>query len=650
MIEIGNFSLCLCFIVAAYAAVASLLGIKLGEQRMIHSAETSTYGVFGLLTLASAALVYAFVTRNFEIEYVYHYSDKALPMFYTVTAFWAGQEGSILLWAWVLSLFAVLVVIQNRYSNRELMPYIIAVLMITCFFFVTIMVFVTPPFASFYFRPPDGKGLNPLLQNPGMIWHPPSLYLGYVGFTVPFAFAIAALITGQLDDAWIKSTRRWSLFSWVLLTAGIILGGQWAYVELGWGGYWAWDPVENASFMPWLTGTAYLHSVMIQEKKKMLKVWNMVLIMLTFALSIFGTFITRSGIISSVHSFGESSLGPLFMAFLTIILFVSMLLLMWRWKMLQSENELDSLLSRESTFLYNNLILVSICLVVLVGTVWPFISEAIRGDKSTVTAAYFDKINVPIGLALLILIGICPLIAWRKTSAQNLKRGFLLPAAVSLAGGVGLFAAGIRRGYPLASFTFCIFVVVTILTEFYRGTRARRETTGENPLLALGRLISKNKRRYGGYIVHIGVVLIYIGITGSSAYKVEKEVSVKEGEEFSIGDYTLKFERFSQYPTQSKVVNAAVVSVFDAGKKVDILTPEKNIHFKYSDQPVTEVSIYWNLKEDLYLILAGFDAQGRASFKAVINPLVVWLWIGGIVMGLGSVVAIWPDKKRRSYA
>jgi cytochrome c-type biogenesis protein CcmF len=646
MPEIGTFSLYLCFIVTAYATVATLVGAIAQERRMIASAEACTYSSLGLLTIVSAALIHALVTRNFEIEYVYHYSDKALPLFYTITAFWAGQEGSILLWAWMLSLFAVIVVIQNRHTNRELMPYVTAVIMVTCFFFVAIMVFVTNPFSSFHFKPPDGNGLNPLLQNPGMIWHPPTLYLGYVGFTVPFAFAIAAMITGKLDDSWIKSTRRWTLFSWIFLTIGIILGAQWAYVELGWGGYWAWDPVENASLMPWLTGTAYLHSMIIQEKRNMLKTWNIALISLTFILSIFGTFITRSGIISSVHSFGESTLGPLFMVFLLLTIAISILLVTRRWETLKSENELDSLLSRESTFLYNNLILVAICLVVFVGTVWPFIYEMAKGSQATVTAAYFDRINVPIGLALLILIGICPLVGWRKTSAKNLKRSFLLPGAISLISVIMLFIAGIRRGYPLTCAVFSIFVTVTILMEFYRGTHARCKVTGENPLLALGRLINKNRRRYGGYIVHIGVVLIYVGLNGSTAYKVEKEVSLKQGEDFTIGDYTLKFQSFSQYPTESKITNAAIVPVYKAGKKIDVLTPEKNIHYKHANQPVTEVSIHWNLKEDLYLILAGVDNNDRASFKAVISPLVVWLWIGGTVMTLGGVVAIWPDKKR----
>ncbi|MBI5787901.1 MAG: heme lyase CcmF/NrfE family subunit [Candidatus Schekmanbacteria bacterium] len=647
MVSIGEFSIHLAFFLAAYGAVAAIVGVVLKEERFVKSAEYTGYALLLLLTVTSAALIHAFVTRNFEIQYVYHYSDKALDMFYTVSAFWAGQEGSILLWAWLLALFTVITVAQNRHKHQEMMPYIISVLMITMIFFLTIMTFVTPPFATFHFKPEDGAGLNPLLQNLGMIWHPPTLYLGYVGFTIPFAFALAALISGQLDDAWIRSTRRWTLFAWLFLTAGIVLGGQWAYVELGWGGYWAWDPVENASFMPWLTGTAYLHSVMLQEKKDMLKIWNMVLIILTFTLCIFGTFITRSGIIGSVHSFGESSLGPFFITYLVIALSVSFGLLIQRRKELESSNELDSLLSRESTFLYNNLILVAMCLVVFIGTCWPFISEAARGTKATVTAAYFDKINVPIGLALLALMGICPLISWRRASVSNLKRNFIIPTAISLLGLAGLIGYGLRGFYPLMSLTFCIFVAVAITMEFVRGTTARRKITRENYLLAFWRLIGKNKRRYGGYVVHIGVVLTFLGITGSSAYKVEKEVTVSPGESFTIGDYTLKYEKYSSYPTQSKIVTAAILPVFKDGKKIDILTPEKNLHFKSSEQPVTEVSIHWNWCEDLYIILAGFMGDGLATFKVYINPMVVWLWVGGIVMAIGSVIAIWPDKKKR---
>lgn len=646
MVALGEFSIHLAFLLAAYGAVAAIVGVTLKNQRVVESAESTSYGILIMFTMAAAALMHAFLTNNFEIQYVYHYSDKALSTFYKASAFWAGQEGSILLWAWLLALFTVITIVQNRHKHKEMMPYIVLVLMISIFFFALVMAFVTPPFETFHFRPPDGRGLNPLLQNPGMIWHPPALYLGYVGFTIPFAFAVAALMSGHLDDSWLLSTRRWTLFAWAFLTAGIVLGGQWAYVELGWGGYWAWDPVENASFMPWLTGTAFLHSVMIQEKRGMLKIWNMVLIILTFSLCIFGTFITRSGIIGSVHSFGESSLGPFFIIFLGVVLAVGFGLLTKRSKMLESSNELDSLLSRESTFLYNNLILVAMCLIVFIGTCWPFISEAARNAKATVTAAYFDKMNVPIGLALLILMGICPLISWRRASINNLKRNFLIPTVISLIGTGGLLAYGLREFYPILSYTFSIFVGITILMEFIRGTSARHKGTGENYLLAFGRLVWKNKRRYGGYIVHIGVVLTYVGITGSSAYKTEKEITIKPGDSFTIGDYDLKYDKFSTYPTQSKYVNAAVVSVYKDGKKVDILTPEKNLHFKNSEQPVTEISLHWNLKEDLYIILAAFMGDGLATFKVYINPLVAWLWIGGVVMAIGSIIAIWPDKRK----
>jgi cytochrome c-type biogenesis protein CcmF len=635
-------------IVNAYGIVAAVVGAKTDNRGFIRSSENAAHALGLLLTLASGILLHAFVTGNYSLRYVYEYSDLALPLFYKVAAFWGGQEGSLLLWSWLLGIFGSIIIFQNRQINKQQLPYINAIMLAVNFFFVTILIREdSSPFALLPFTPVDGRGLNPLLQNPGMTWHPPSLYLGYVGFTIPFAFALSALITGKLDDLWIRSTRRWTLFSWVFLTAGIVLGGQWAYVELGWGGYWAWDPVENASFLPWLTGTAYLHSVMIQERKNMLKVWNMVLIVTTFVLVIFGTFITRSGVISSVHSFGVSELGPLFLMFLMAVIAISAIYVTIRLQDLKSENELDSLLSRESTFLYNNVILVAMMFVVLVGTCWPFVTETFMGYKSTVTAPYFDAINVPIGLTLLILMGICPLIAWRKTSGENLKKSFILPTAISLTGGVVLFAYGIRKGYSLTCFIFSIFVLVTILTEFYRGTAARHRMTGENPVLALGRLIWRNKRRYGGYVVHIGVVMMFIGITGSSAYKVEENFVVDKGDSFSIGGYTLTYEEFSSYRTKSKAVFAAIVPVFKDGKKIDILHPEKNLYFKGSEQPTTEVSIYWNLREDLYLILSAVDDNKTATFHALVNPLLVWIWIGGTVMFIGSLIAFWPDKQEK---
>ncbi|NIS62618.1 MAG: heme lyase CcmF/NrfE family subunit, partial [Proteobacteria bacterium] len=517
------------------------------------------------------------------------------------------------------------------------------VLMAITFFFLLLLVFVTSPFKRLPTVPPDGQGLNPLLQNPGMIFHPTTLFVGYVGFAVPYAFAMAALITGQLGEVWIKTTRRWTLISWFFLTVGNLFGAQWAYVELGWGGYWAWDPVENASFLPWLVATAYLHSVMIQEKRGMLKVWNIVLITLTFLLTIFGTFITRSGIISSVHTFGQSSLGWIFLVFLGIVILVSFNLLMNRLPSLKSRNELDSLLSRESSFLYNNLILVGIAFATFWGTIFPIISEAVRGVKITVGPPFFNKVNTPIGLALLALTGFCPLIAWRKASSESLRRNFFLPFLVTIAGGLVFYFSGVRQLYPFLSFTISLFVVSTIFLDFYRGGRARREMTGGSLFGALWALLTRNKRRYGGYIIHLGIVLVFIGITGN-AYKMEKQISANKGDSFKVKNYTIKFDSLSQYPTANKDVVVANLSVFNAGKTVALLAPEKNLH-RGQDQPTTEVAIHSTLKEDLYVILAGHEGE-TATFKVLVNPLVVWIWIGGAVMGLGTILVLFPDRRR----
>ncbi|MFQ5645316.1 MAG: heme lyase CcmF/NrfE family subunit [bacterium] len=646
--ELGNFSLVLAFLLTAYASIFSIVGARINNQKLIRSCENAVFGYFALFTLGAGLLIHAFVTGNFQLRYVYEYSDRALPMFYKVAAFWAGQEGSMFMWVWFLSLFTMIVIAQNRKINRRMMPYITGILSIVSFFFASIMIRgETNPFDLLPMIPFDGKGLNPLLQNLGMTWHPPSLYLGYVGFTIPFAFALAAMITGNLNDLWIRSTRRWTLFAWTLLTAGIILGGQWAYVELGWGGYWAWDPVENASFMPWISGTAYLHSVMIQERKDMLKVWNMVLIILTFVLTIYGTFITRSGVISSVHSFGVSSLGPIFGVFLLAVMAVTLTLLFNRLKELKSDNELDSLLSRESMFLYNNLVLVAMLVIVFFGTSWPFISEAVLGQQSVVTSTFYNQTNVPIGLALLLVMAFCPLIAWRKSSVKNLRENFVLPTIIMTVSGVLLFITGIREGYPLTSFCLCVFVLATIIIEVVKGARARYRITGEPSLIALYRLIWKGKRRYGGYIVHIGVILVFIGITGSSAYQVEKEITVRPGESFQLGEYNLRYVKYSDYESAGKLSISVIMEVYKAGRKIDVIYPQKDYWKKRPEQPTTEVAISWDLRKDIYIILNALNRDGSATFKAVINPLVVWLWIGGIVMAIGSTIAIWPDKREK---
>ncbi|MBI4594851.1 MAG: heme lyase CcmF/NrfE family subunit [Candidatus Tectomicrobia bacterium] len=646
MSDLGYFSLLTAFIISIYVSIVPVIGTKKQKEELILSAEKGTEALFFLVSVASFALLYLFLIRDFQNEYVANYSNRTLSVLYTIAAFWAGQKGSLLLWSWVLALCTVIVVWQNKNKNRELMPYVISILNIIQFFFLLLMVMVTDPFERLAYMPPDGKGLNPMLQNPGMIYHPLTLYLGYVGFAVPFAFAMAALITRQLGDIWIKSTRRWTIFAWFFLTLGNLFGAQWAYVELGWGGYWAWDPVENASFMPWLVGTAFLHSVMIQEKKDMLKVWNMALIVITFLLTIFGTFITRSGLISSVHSFGQSNLGPLFLGFLFLGLLFSAGLILSRLDMLKSKNELDSFISRESSFLFNNLILIGAAFATFWGTIFPMISEAVRGIKITVGPPFFNQVNVPIALALMFLTGICPLIAWRKASFSNLKKNFLIPFVVALVGLITFLALGMRHVYAVLSFFFIIFVLSTVVMEFYRGGRARKEMTGENPVKATLNLTWRNKRRYGGYIVHVGIMLMFIGFTGSSAFNVESMATLKPGESMNVKNYVIRYEGLSDAPSAHKHSVWANLRISNSGQDLGFLRPEKNF-FKGQEQPTSEVAIRTTLKEDLYTILAGYDKDGTATLKVLVNPLVMWIWIGGGVLTIGAIIAMWPDRREK---
>ncbi len=647
MTEIGTFTLIIAVIVTAYTLLASVLGARKRKLELVESAINATFALAGLLTISIGALTYAFITHDFQVAYVANHSSSDLPLAYTLSAVWAGQEGSLLFWAWLLSVFTVVVVIQNRRQNRSLMPYVIAVLVVVEMFLLILLIFVSPPFTRSGIVPSDGQGLNPLLQNPGMLFHPPMLFIGYVGFTVPFAFAVAALITGQLGDIWIRSTRRWTIFSWFFLGVGVFLGAQWAYVELGWGGYWAWDPVENASLMPWLTATAYLHSVMMQERKNMLKVWNMVLIILTFLLCIFGTFITRSGIISSVHSFGQSALGPFFLGFIVITITASLILLIKRLPLLKSTNELDSLLSRESSFLFNNLILIGAAAAVFLGTMFPVISEAVRGVKITVGPPFFNRVMVPIGLTLLLITGICPLIAWRKATGRNFRQNLLTPLVVSLVGSAVLFLAGMRHVYALLTFTISIFVVATIVMEFLKGVLARHSIKSESFPVALARLVWANKRRYGGYIVHVGMVLIFLGIAGSSAFKTSNEVFLKIGEQTSLRNYTITFEKLSQYPTKNKQVTAATLSVVRSGRRLGFVSPAIETYTRGSTT-ATEVAIKSTLIEDFYAILAGFEiTDGTATFKLIIIPLVSWIWIGGAVLAVGTLFVLFPDRRER---
>ncbi len=653
MNEIGEYSLLIGLGVSVYAAVTSFLGAKTGGKQMVKSAEYAMVTLFALVSITSIALINALYGNDFSLEYVYSYTNRDLGWFYRITAFWAGQKGSLLFWSWILALFSVMVILQNANKNRVLMPYVVFILAVTQAFFMLLMNVPSPVFEPMSFLPPDGHGLNPMLQNPGMVFHPPSLYLGYVGFSIPFAFAMAALFTGHLGDVWIRTTRRWTIFSWLFLTLGNLLGANWAYVELGWGGYWAWDPVENASFMPWLTGTAFLHSVMIQEKKDMLKTWNVTLISLTFILTIFGTFITRSGLISSVHSFGESTVGTYFGVFLIVAILFSAGVIAWRLPLLKSANSLDSLLSREASFMFNNLMLVGAAFAVFWGTMFPMISELVRGEKITVGPPFFNQVMTPIGLGLLLLTGICPLIAWRKATLTNTEKNFLIPLLITVTGSMILWGFGVREFTPWISFTICLFVASAILTEITKGVIARAAGGRENYAVALLNLMWKNKRRYGGYIIHIGVIMTFVGFTGSW-YNQDKEASLFPGGKIAIKDYVLTYYK-NDYSKPKDTVEETVATLLieKGGRKVGYAMPEHNMyHMKNANgegmpQPASEVSIYSTMVEDLYVIYAALNEDGSATFKVHVNPLVKWLWIGSLMMAAGSLFSMWPDKREK---
>ena len=646
MIELGEISLLLALITSIYSMIVSFWGGFKENQLLVKSGQNAMFATFGLLSFVSLILVRAFMTNDYSIQYVYSYSSADLAAFYKFSSFWAGQKGSLLLWGWMLSFFTTIVILQNRKHNQHLIPHVVGVLAITVVLFCWLMVGATPVFERMAAIPPDGYGLNPMLQNPGMVFHPPSLYVGFVGFTVPYAFAMAALMRRQIGDVWIRSTRRWLIFAWFFLTMGNLLGANWAYVELGWGGYWAWDAVENASFMPWLVGTAYLHSVMIQEKKDMLKIWNVTLIAITYSLVIFGTFITRSGLIASVHSFGETTVGMYFGIFLIIIITFSTYMIVSRRELLRSKNKLDSMLSRESSFLFNNLMLLGAAFAVFWGTTFPMISEAVRGVKITVGPPFFNTVMIPIAGGLLLLTGLCPLLAWRKATMSNLKRNFMVPLSVSLVFGVIIAVLGVRQVVAWVFFVLCAFVTATILMELIRGSGARMFRSKENPVKALYNLVTRNKRRYGGYIIHIGVVFMFVGFSGN-IYNEKKEASIRVGESITINDYKLTYYGYEvTHPNPSKEEVVANLLVEQNGKKIGFLRPEKNFYVNFN-QPNSEVAIHSTMKEDIYAIFAALTSDGKATFQIHVNPLVKWLWVGGMIMGFGTIIAMWPDARER---
>ena len=647
MSDLGSIAILLSFFITIYSLVACSVAAKTGSRAFAQSGGNGLVSVAFLILVAVCCLVYELVTLDFSLRYVALNTSTDLPVIYRVTALWAGQAGSLLLWSFVLSLYAAFVVLRSREKGGD--PYVNAVLCAVSLFFLFLITYVEDPFEKLGVAVGEGRGLNPILQNGYMAIHPLTLYVGYVGITVPFAFGIAALLSGRLGDEWIRNCRKYALFSWMFLSAGLLLGARWAYLELGWGGYWAWDPVENAAFMPWLAGTAFLHSVMIQERKAMLKKWNMILLIITFFLSIFGTFITRSGIVSSVHSFARSDIGPLFVGFMVLILLFSFALLAYRSKDLESEERFDSPLSRESAFLFNNLLFLAAAFAVFLGTIFPVLSEAFTGKKILVGPPYFNAVGVPIGLVLILLMGVGPLIAWKKASTANLRRNFVFPAAVFVVVLLALVVFGMREPVALASFALCGFVAGTVFLEYFRGIRVR-SARGENPAAAFFNLVSKNRRRYGGYIVHLGVVLLVIGITASSLFVTQKEVVLGKGDSFSLGRYDLVFHGVRFVSNDAKDGFSAELSIENNGKRVATMYPEKNIYKYEGNREInqeTEVALRSTLRDDLYLILSEVDRSGGVNIRALLNPMVNWIWAGGLVIVLGAIVTMWPEGRRK---
>ena len=657
MHHLGNFALMGVVVMCVYAIAASLIGAKKRSAQLVTSARRAIVAAFGFSALSIGALLALFLADDFRFQYVASYSAAALPWYYKVSALWAGNDGSLLFWTFLMLVFAAACVIRRK--NDELIPQVVTTLAGVILFFAYMNYWVCNPFGQLAeitaagpipFIPGDGNGLNPLLQHPIMAIHPPILYTGFVGFVIPFAYCVAALWTRRLDASWIASTRRWTLVAWFFLGSGILLGGRWAYVELGWGGYWGWDPVENAALMPWLTGTAFLHSVMIQERKGMLKIWNAGLVMTTYLLCVFGTFLTRSGIVSSVHAFASSEFAWRFLVFIVAATVLSAALLITRVKDLRSENELEAVVSRESGFLFNNLLLLAACFAVLWGTLFPVLSEAVQGEQITVGAPFFNRVNVPLGLGLLLMTGVGPLLAWRRSSMDSLRRNFTLPTIAGIGTGVLLVLLGMRHPYAVLCFAMGAFVFVTIGYEFHRGVRARRAHRGGSYPTALVDLVQRNTRRYGGYIVHIGIVLLFIGFAGN-AFNKDVIADLNRGESTRIGPWSVTLQDLPGGTTPVYDWLGAQVLLSKHDEPVGIFQPRRQFD-KATGQATSEVRRHATFQEDIYLVFSGMTEDGRATVHVYRNPLVRWVWLGGFVMFLGTVLTLIPNRSptRRAAA
>ena len=701
MAAVGSACLVVAFGAALYAIAAALFGARSGRPRYVASARRAIYCLAGLLLLAFALLEAAYVRSDFSFALVAQNSSTDTPTFYQLTALWSSQAGSLLLWVFLLSIFSSVALRLTRRSHREIVPYATAVLGGIAAFFLALLLFYESPFGTLSPAPAEGSGLNPLLRHPAMMIHPPMLYSGYVGFSIPFAFAVGALVARRTGADWIRSTRRFALVAWTFLGFGILLGALWSYSELGWGGYWAWDPVENASLMPWLTGTAFLHSIMVQEKRGTLRVWNVGLIMATFVLALLGTFLVRSGILDSIHAFGASTLGRPFLVFIAFLIAGSVALVLSRLPDLRSDARLDSLVSREAVFLLNNLVLVGLCFVVFWGTFFPLISEAVTGTEASVGPPWFDRYTTPLALALVLLAGVGPALAWRRFTVAGLRRAFLAPLAASGLALAALVALTPAEESPTSLVMFCLvaFVVAVVGQEFWRGASARRAVAADSWPLALGRLVARNRRRYGGYVVHVGMALLFLGVAASSAFVERRDARLSPGESTTVGGYTLTYREPTadvlndRSGTGAPISFGAIVDV-RKGDKSFVLRPSRNYYPAqdssahgpigrfFGGEATSEVDVRWGLTRDLWVamqpdlraleepireanarfarssgevqavvIAAIADSYRKdppaATFRALASPMVMWIWIGGGVVLLGALTALWPAPGAR---
>jgi cytochrome c-type biogenesis protein CcmF len=647
MDRIGIFALALALGLALYGAIASVVGARRNQPVLVESARTAAYSMLALVAAANGAMLAAILTNDFAIKYVAENSSRQTPVFFKVLSLWSADEGSLLLWNLILAGFIAAVAFRFRRRAPDTFPWAMTVMFGVQLFYLVLVLGPTQPFATFAVAPANGNGPLPLLQNhPLMAIHPPMLYLGFIGMTVPFAFAMAALISGRLSDRWIRITRRWTLAAWIFLTCGLVLGALWSYGVLGWGGYWAWDPVENVALLPWLMATAFLHSVIIQERRGMLKVWNLSLIVGAFSLTTFGTFLTRGSILSSVHSFAKSLVGPMYLGFLVVVLVAGFGLIAGRSWALRTEGRFDSALSREAVFLGNNLLLVALTLVVLLGTIFPLIVEATTNRQVTVGGPYFRQTTIPLFLLLLFLAGVGPLLPWRRASPEQAARRLTVPAVIGAVVIVGLAVGGVRNLAAVAAFGLAAFVIAANVSEMARGVRAYARAIALRPDRAFVQVVARNRRLYGGLIAHLGLAIAVIAITASSAFASQTEVTVSRGERVRFAGYTLRYEGQQLARQPQRDVRIATVSVSRDGRSLGRLTPSMNFYPAAPNEPIGTPSIHYGALKDLYSSVIGFGAEGTATFRFFLNPGVMWLWVGGFIVAIGGLVAAWPERLR----